>query len=234
MCQDSGHSIPCLPDTCPSSSAMGHSGGPLPWGLDNAPIQRLVAHPQIWHLSHICQAHPVVPAEACSPQTATARLQRGTTVCMCATYACVHTLSHLHTDTRCPYATPTPTGQLCTGWTAAATPTAVLPSLPGAQERAKLPLSSPALQLLQAAPGAELGLGWETMEGLAHSVPDARKDGRVAKSKSKNKTQIRQWRRRRARGSGSQPERGPNEQQKGSSEQEVPTQEGGGMGHVKG
>lgn len=82
--------------------------------------------------------------------------------------------------------------------------------------------------------GAELGLGRETMKGPAHSVPDARKDGRVAKSKSKNKTQIRQWRRRRARGSGSQPERGPNEQQKGSSEQEVPAQEGGGMGHVKG
>lgn len=155
-----------------------------------------------------------------------------------ATYACVHPLSHLHTDTCCPYAAPTPTGQPCMGWAAAATPTAVLPSLPGAQERAgqtpKLPLSSPALQLLQAAPGAELGLGRETMKGPAHSVPDARKDGRVAKSKSKNKTQIRQWRRRRARGSGSQPERGPNEQQKGSSEQEVPAQEGGGMGHVKG
>lgn len=72
------------------------------------------------------------------------------------------------------------------------------------------------------------------MEGPAHSVPDARKDGRAAKSKSKNKTQIRQWRRRRARGSGSQPERGPNEQQKGASEQEVPAQEGGGMGRVKG
>lgn len=148
-----------------------------------------------------------------------------------------HPLSHLHTDTRCPYATPTHTGPH-TGWAAAATPAAVLPSLPGAQERVgqapKLPLSSPALQLLQAAPGAELGLGQGTMEGLARSVPDARKDGRVAKSKSKNKTQIRQWRRRRARGSGSQPERGPNEQQKGSSEQEVPAQEGGGMGHVKG
>lgn len=222
MCQDSGHSIPCLPGTCPSSSAMGHSGGPVPEASPMLP-SRVVAHPQIWHLSHICWAHPVVPAGACSPQTATAPLHRGTAVC--APYA---PLSHLHTDTRCPYATPTRTGHPCAGCAAAATPTAVLPSLPGAQERAgqapKLLLSSPTLQLLQAVPGPELGLGRETMEGLAHSVPDARKDGRVAKSKSKNKTQIRQWRRRRARGSGSQPERGPHEQQKGSSEQEVPAQ----------
>lgn len=90
----------------------------------------------------------------------------------------VYPLSHLHTDTRCPYATPTHTG-LHTGRAAAATPTAVLPSLPGAQERAgqapKLPLSSPALRLLQAAPGAELGLGRETMEGRAQSVPRCQK-----------------------------------------------------------
>lgn len=80
------------------------------------PVQRLVAHPQIWHLLHICQSHPVVPAEACSPQTATAPLHRGTTVCA----TCAPTVT-LHTDTHCPYATPTHRGKH-TGWAAAATP----------------------------------------------------------------------------------------------------------------
>lgn len=61
------------------------------------------------------------------------------------------------------------------GWAAtarAATLPAVLPPSPGAQARAggtpkPPPWSAPALRLLQAAPGAELGLGWEVM-GVRH------------------------------------------------------------------